>query len=579
MEFNVSIQSILNEKVTSAIHQAGIQEEFNPAVRASTKPQFGDYQVNGLMGIAKRHKINPRELATNVLTYLDLDNIAEKVEIAGPGFLNIFLKNEWLSSHISSLFQENTLKMTAQKKQTIVVDYSAPNIAKEMHVGHLRTTIIGDCLVKVLDYLGHNVIRANHIGDWGTPFGMLIAHLEDIESNAKQHQQLSDLDMFYKEAQKKFKENEEFANKARKYVSELHNGNKKIISQWKKLIDITMSQNQTLYNRLNISLSQENIMGESFYNPMLPEIVSDLLSKNIATKDQGATVVFLEEFKNRDGNPMGVIIQKKDGAYLYTTTDIACLKYRYETLKADRILYCIDARQNQHLQQIWAISKKANYISEDVSLEHIQNGMVLGDDGKPFKTRSGKTVKLLSLIDESESRAYKLIKDKNPTLSDAEITQMAKLIGGASIKYAELSKSRTTDYIFNFDNMLSFTGNTAPYLLYAYTRIQSILSKSNPNPLKQNYKFIITNNIEKQIALQVAQFEEVVKTVAKDGTPHILCSYLFNLSGLFSSFYESNPILQENEEIKNSRLLLVQIVSIVMKTSLDLLGIESLNKM
>lgn len=575
----MSIQSILNEKVTSAIHQAGIQEEFNPAVRASTKPQFGDYQVNGLMGIAKRHKINPRELATNVLTHLDLDNIAEKVEIAGPGFLNIFLKNEWLSSHISSLVQENNIKMTDQKKQTIVVDYSAPNIAKEMHVGHLRTTIIGDCLVKVLDYLGHNVIRANHIGDWGTPFGMLIAHLEDIEGNAKNHQELSDLDMFYKAAQKKFKENEEFANKARKYVSELHNGNEKIISQWKKLIDITMSQNQTLYNRLNISLSQENIMGESFYNPMLPGIVNDLLSKNIATKDHGATVVFLEEFKNRDGNPMGVIIQKKDGAYLYTTTDIACLKYRYETLKADRILYCIDARQNQHLQQIWAISKKANYVSENISLEHIQNGMVLGDDGKPFKTRSGKTVKLLSLIDESESRAYKLIKDKNPTLSDAEITKMAKLIGGASIKYAELSKSRTTDYIFNFDNMLSFTGNTAPYLLYAYTRIQSILSKSNLHPLQQNYKLIITNDIEKQIALQVAQFEDIVKTVAKDGTPHILCSYLYNLSGLFSSFYESNPILQENEEIKHSRLLLVQIVSIVIKTSLDLLGIEALNKM
>lgn len=346
-----------------------------------------------------------------------------------------------------------------------------------MHVGHLRSTIIGDAAVRTLEFLGHHVIRANHVGDWGTQFGMLIAYLEKQQQENAGEMALADLEGFYREAKKHYDEDEAFAERARSYVVKLQGGDEYFLQMWRKLVDITMSQNQITYDRLNVTLTRDDVMGESLYNPMLPGIVADLKAKGLAVESEGATVVFLDEYKNKEGEPMGVIIQKKDGGYLYTTTDIACAKYRYETLHADRVLYYIDSRQHQHLMQAWTIVRKAGYVPDAVPLEHHMFGMMLGKDGKPFKTRAGGTVKLADLLDEALERARRLVSEKNPDMPADELEKLANAVGIGAVKYADLSKNRTTDYIFDWDNMLAFEGNTAPYMQYAYTRVLSVFRK------------------------------------------------------------------------------------------------------
>ncbi|EGC6604730.1 arginine--tRNA ligase [Salmonella enterica] len=577
----MNIQALLSEKVSQAMIAAGAPADCEPQVRQSAKVQFGDYQANGMMAVAKKLGMAPRQLAEQVLTHLDLSGIASKVEIAGPGFINIFLEPAFLAEQVQQALASDRLGVSQPTRQTIVVDYSAPNVAKEMHVGHLRSTIIGDAAVRTLEFLGHHVIRANHVGDWGTQFGMLIAWLEKQQQENAGDMALADLEGFYRDAKKHYDEDEAFAERARNYVVKLQSGDAYFREMWRKLVDITMTQNQITYDRLNVTLTRDDVMGESLYNPMLPGIVADLKAKGLAVESEGATVVFLDEFKNKEGDPMGVIIQKKDGGYLYTTTDIACAKYRYETLHADRVLYYIDSRQHQHLMQAWTIVRKAGYVPDSVPLEHHMFGMMQGKDGKPFKTRAGGTVKLADLLDEALERARRLVAEKNPDMPADELEKLANAVGIGAVKYADLSKNRTTDYIFDWDNMLAFEGNTAPYMQYAYTRVLSVFRKADiDEQALASAPVIISEDREAQLAARLLQFEETLTVVAREGTPHVMCAYLYDVAGLFSGFYEHCPILSaENDAVRNSRLKLAQLTAKTLKLGLDTLGIETVERM
>ncbi|MEX5413148.1 arginine--tRNA ligase [Atlantibacter hermannii] len=576
----MNIQALLSDKVSQALIATGAPADCEPQVRQSAKAQFGDYQANGVMSVAKKLGMPPRQLAELVLTHLDLAGIANKVEIAGPGFINIFLDPAYLSSLVDSAVLSERIGVPKAAAQTIVVDYSAPNVAKEMHVGHLRSTIIGDAAVRTLEFLGHNVIRANHVGDWGTQFGMLIAYLEKQQNENAGEMALADLEGFYREAKKHYDEDEAFAERARNYVVKLQGGDEYCREMWRKLVDITMTQNQITYERLNVTLTRDDVMGESLYNPMLAGIVADLKAKGLAVESEGATVVFLDEYKNKEGEPMGVIIQKKDGGFLYTTTDIACAKYRYETLHADRVLYYIDSRQHQHLMQAWTIVRKAGYVPDSVPLEHHMFGMMLGKDGKPFKTRAGGTVKLSDLLDEALERARRLVAEKNPDMPADELETLANAVGIGAVKYADLSKNRTTDYIFDWDNMLAFEGNTAPYMQYAYTRVLSIFRKAGIEESMLTAPVNITEEREAALAARLLQFEETLTTVAREGTPHVMCAYLYDVAGLFSGFYEHCPVLTaDTEGVRQSRLKLALLTAKTLKIGLETLGIQTVERM
>ncbi|AMG66058.1 arginine--tRNA ligase [Providencia stuartii] len=576
----MNIQAILSDKISAAMQAAGAPEGSDALVRQSAKAQFGDYQANGVMGAAKKMGINPRQLAEQIVSHLDLEGIASKVEIAGPGFINIFLEPSWLTTQVEQALTCVRLGLSPVKSETIVIDYSAPNVAKQMHVGHLRSTIIGDAAARTLEFLGHKVIRANHVGDWGTQFGMLIAYLEKMQNENASDMALADLEEFYREAKQHYDSDEVFAERARGYVVKLQSGDEYCRKMWRKLVDITMQQNQETYRRLNVTLTEDDVMGESLYNDMLPGIVADLKAKGLAVESEGATVVYLDEFKTKEGEPMGVIVQKKDGGFLYTTTDIACAKYRHEVLHADRALYYIDSRQHQHLMQAWTIVRKAGYIPESMSLEHHMFGMMLGKDGKPFKTRSGGTVRLSDLLDEAIERAQVLIRSKNPDMPEDELNNVANVVGIGSVKYADLSKSRTTDYIFDWDNMLAFEGNTAPYMQYAYTRVASIFKKANVTQADLTLPIVLQDPREIALATRLMQFEETILMVARDGTPHVMCAYLYDLAGLFSSFYEHCPILSaEDEAQRQSRLKLALLTQKTLKAGLDTLGIDTVERM
>ncbi|HEK0626248.1 TPA: arginine--tRNA ligase [Proteus mirabilis] len=576
----MNIQAFLSEKISMAMSAAGAPADSEPLVRQSAKVQFGDYQANGVMGAAKKMGIPPRQLAEKILEHLDITDIADKVEIAGPGFINIFLSPVWVAQQAEFALADEHLNITKVTPETIVIDYSSPNVAKQMHVGHLRSTIIGDASARTLSFLGHNVIRANHLGDWGTQFGMLIAYLEKKQNENAADMALADLEEFYREAKKCYDEDEVFAERARNYVVRLQGGDEYCRTMWRKLVDITMQQNQLTYQRLNVTLTEDDIMGESLYNPMLPGIVADLKAKGLAVESEGATVVFLDEYKNKEGEPMGVIIQKKDGGYLYTTTDIACAKYRHEQLHANRVLYYIDSRQHQHLMQAWTIVRKAGYIPDSMSLEHHMFGMMLDKDGRPFKTRSGGTVRLTDLLDEAHERALTLIREKNPDMDEEELNNIARVVGIGAVKYADLSKNRTTDYIFDWDLMLSFEGNTAPYMQYAYTRVASIFKRAEIDESALTQPISLTQPHEKQLALRLVQFDETITQVAREGTPHVMCAYLYDLAQSFSGFYENCPILSaEDDNVRQSRLKLARLTARTLKQGLETLGIETVDRM
>jgi len=591
----MNIKQILAEKVSAAMVAAGLPEGTNPAISLSNRPQFGDYQANGVMGAAKKLKTNPRELATKVVEHLELDGIAKKIELAGPGFINIHLDEAWLAKQLNSIINDENLGVTQRcteqnsasndKQQTVVVDYSAPNLAKEMHVGHLRSTIIGDAVVRTLEFRGDNVIRQNHMGDWGTQFGMLIAHLSDkLASNEVAETALADLENFYREAKVRFDNEEGFADRARADVVKLQSGDKECAKLWQQFIDISIAHSEEMYAKLNVSLKRSDIMGESAYNDDLSTVVDELMTKGIAVEDQGAKVVFIEEMANKDGEPSVFIVQKSGGGYLYATTDLAACRYRSGKLKADRIIIFTDARQALHFKQVEIVARKADFLPEHVAYQHCPFGMMMGDDGKPFKTRTGGTIKLADLLDEAVTRASTLIKDKNPEIDAQTLADISNKVGIGAVKFADLSKNRTSDYIFNWKTMLSFEGATAPYLQYAYSRIQSIFSKANSaksDSISNQAAITIIEPQEKALALKLLQLEDVIDAVISEGTPNLLCNYLYELASLYMSFYEACPILKEgiSEEVKQSRLALCQLIAKTLKQGLELLGIEVMDRM
>lgn len=538
----------------------------------------GDFASNVALMLSKSLHQNPRALAEEIIAHLPHDPRIAKTEIAGPGFINFFVSDESLCATLSAMLADPRLGVAkADKPQRVVVDYSAPNVAKEMAVHHIRSTVIGDAVVRTLEFLGHDVIRANHVGDWGTQFGMLIAYLERKENESGEGMDLSDFEAFYREAKQAYDSDSDFAVTARRYVVLLQGGDPYCKAMWQKLVTMTMEQNQRIYDRLDVTLTEKDVMGESLYNPMLPGIVADLISKGLAVEDDGAIVVYLNEFTNRDGQPMGVIVRKKDGGYLYTTTDIACVKYRVDTLKAERILYFIDSRQHQHLMEAWTIARKAGYLPANVSVEHDAFGMMLGRDGRPFKTRTGGTVKLKDLLDEAEERVSKLLEERGSALEGDIRREVIHNIAVGAVKYADLSKNRTTDYIFDWDLMLAFDGNTAPYLQYAYSRIRAIFRKTDKKP----GNFILNEEAETALANKLTAFPEAVRQVGDKAMPHLLCTYLYELSGTFMRFYESCPVLKEgvSDEVRASRLALCDLTSRVLKQGLNLLGIRVMEQM
>ena len=582
----MNIRQLLDDRITAALHALGAPANVTAIVKPSARPEFGDYQANGVMAAAKQLKLNPRELATRLLETLDLSDLAEKLEVAGPGFINIHLKNAWLAKNLeqtSSGSSPDKERLGGVSPQTIVIDYSGPNLAKEMHVGHLRSTIIGDAVARVLEFQGHKVIRQNHVGDWGTQFGMLIAHMVSM---AEQHggvsgvaPQLADLETFYREAKKRFDDEPQFADTARDYVVKLQSGDAECLAWWQQFIDISLHHCEAVYERLGVSLTRADVKPESAYNADLAQVVSDLQTSGLLVEDQGAQCVFLEEFKNKDGSITPIIVQKTGGGYLYATTDLAALRYRSSVLNIDRVLYFTDARQSLHFQQVFTLARKAGFVRTDIALEHMPFGNMLGEDGKPFKTRTGGTVKLVELLTEAEERAFALVTEKNPTLDETERRAIAHTVGIGAVKYADLSKNRNSDYIFNWETMLSFEGNTAPYLQYAYARIKSIFRRAQLET--GNASIVLQASAERVLAVKLLHFTEVTDSVAKEGLPNHLCTYLYELAGNFMSFYEACPILKEgvDAEVRDSRLHLAQVTAQTLQTGLALLGIEVMERM
>ena len=573
------LKTLLTQRFSAAMTAAGVPIDCPPMISLSSKPQFGDYQANGAMAAAKRMDEKPRDLAEKIIAKVDLEGIADSLEIAGPGFINIHLSPKFLADCLSSFDTSNDIQ---EQPKNIVIDYSSPNLAKEMHVGHIRTTIIGDCLARVLEHQGHNVIRQNHMGDWGTQFGMLIAELEiQLDEGDNAELALNDLEVFYQQAKQHFDADPDFANTARDYVVKLQSGDAHCRELWQKFIKVSIAHSVEIYRQLNVGLREEHVMAESAYNNELQTLVDDLMTQEIARDSEGAKVVFLPELADKNGNPSPMIIQKSGGGFLYATTDLAALKYRANKLSAHRILYFIDARQTLHMKQVFITGRKAQYVPAGVSLEHHSFGTMMGSDGRPFKTRTGGTVKLSDLLDEAEQRAETIIREKNSDLSDSEIREVAKKVGIGAVKYSDLSITRTNDYIFNWDSMLSFEGNTSPYLQYAYTRISSIFRKANCRPDLLDGKIVINEQQEKNLALKLLQFHEVLDQVATDCYPHTLCAYLYELASVFMTFYEHCPVLKDNvsKPIQTSRLMLCASSAETLACGLDLLGIEVMEKM
>ncbi|GAB5382438.1 MAG: arginine--tRNA ligase [Aliiglaciecola sp.] len=578
----MNLHTVLLARFKAALVAIGAPEDAPAPLAKSTRPEFGEYQFNGAMALAKMLKQKPRDIAEKIVAAVDLQGVADKLEIAGPGFINVHLNAAFMAKQLESAQQDPRLGIEQETAKTIVVDYSSPNLAKEMHVGHLRSTIIGDAVAKTLEFMGHNVIRQNHMGDWGTQFGMLLAHLNDkLAADEVAETALADLEDFYREAKVRFDNEEGFADRAREYVVKLQSGDGKCLTLWQQFIDVSITHSEEVYEKLNVSLTRDDIMGESAYNADLQNTLDELKAKNIAVEDQGAQVVFIEELADKEGNPAVYIVQKSGGGFLYSSTDQAAIRYRCGKLGADRTLIFTDARQALHFKQTEIVARKAGFINEHQTYEHCPFGMMLGQDGKPFKTRSGGTVKLADLLDEAVERAQTLMAKRESDLSEQERQEIAQKVGISAVKYADLSKNRTTDYIFNWDTMLSFEGNTAPYLQYAYTRVQSILRNAGVTAQSLSGSISLVAPQERTLAIKLLQMIESINQVTSEATPHVLCTYLYELASHFMSFYEACPILKEgvSESDKQSRLRLAALTASTLKTGLELLGIDTMEKM
>jgi arginyl-tRNA synthetase len=578
---------IISEKITEAIQKATGQNV--PAiVTAATDPKFGDYQSNNALALAKKLKSNPRQLAETIIANLDIDDICQKPEIAGAGFINLRLKSEFITKSLLEIKSDDNFGIEKnQAAKNVVVDFSGPNIAKQMHVGHLRSTIIGDCICKMLKQAGYNVIPQNHIGDWGLQMGMLLAISEELknQNNINVQEKLDTLENTYKLANQKFKDDPSFAEKARKATYNLQNHEPSAINQWQNFRKITLDACNEIYEILSVCLSDSDVRGESFYTEKLPEVVHDLKKMGLAVESEGAICVFPEGFKTKEGNPMPFIIQKSDGAFLYATTDLAALRYRVDELKADEIIYITDARQKLHFEMLFKVAQMAGW-KKNTNLVHVTFGSVLGEDGKPLKTRSGENVKLKELLDEAVKRAKDVVEEKNPQLSEAEKEEIAQAVGIGAVKYADYSNNRTSDYIFSFDKMLAMDGNTAPYMQYAYARVKSIGRKGEERgidtakELADLKQININEAAEFELAKQLIRYNEAFNTAIADFKPNFLTAYLYDLAGKFSAFYNACPVLDAEPKTRASRLLLCELTAQIIRHGLEnLLGIKTIERM
>ena len=571
--------SILTDALASRFEKA-IVAAFGPE-HAGTAPGLrrsahADFQADVAMSLARKLGRPPREVAQELVAKVDLQGLADKVEIAGPGFVNVTLSPSWLGKAVEEVAADPRLGVAAQQPETVVVDYSSPNVAKEMHVGHIRSTLLGDSIARVLELLGHRVIRQNHIGDWGTPFGMLIEHVLDTCGGDTSKLSISDLDAFYREARAKFDADPAFADRSRSRVVLLQSGDDKTLALWRVLVDLSTSYFGRIYERLGVKLTKADVCGESFYNPMLGDVVEELRAKGLLEQSEGADCVFPPGFTTKEGKPLPLIVRKNDGGYGYAATDLAAIRYRTGKLGATRILYFVGAPQQQHFAMVFAVAEKAGWLVPPARATHVAFGSILGPDKKMFKTREGGTVKLADLLDEAYERAHAIIVEKNPeTLDEEARKEVARKIGIGALKYVDLSSDRVKDYVFDWKRMLAFDGNTAPYLQFAHARTRSILRKAEGGRPTAPQIAVGTPE-ERALALALLELGDVVANVADTLQPHRLCAYLFDLATVTTSFLERCPVLKADDEAtRASRLGLCELSSKVLAKGLDLLGIEA----
>lgn len=590
---------IIDQRISRAMAEVSGIEDCPAIVTAATNPKFGDYQANGAMALAKKLKTNPRTLAQQILEKLDISDICHEPEIAGPGFINLRLRQDFINEALLRMHadpQRLNIEPDAQPRPT-VVDYSSPNIAKQMHVGHLRSTIIGDAICRMLRFMGHEVIPQNHIGDWGTQFGMLAYYLDYLQEHPDEAAAINadistaginipDMEKFYRRAKELFDADEQFAQMSRQYVVKLQSHQKHVLDNWRKICKESLAHISQLYQLLGIELSEKDVKGESFYNDMLAQVVQDLQDQHLAVDSEGAVCVFPEGFVSKDDQPLPFIIRKSDGAYLYATTDLAALRYRVDQLKARRIIYVTDSRQKLHFEMLFHVGRKAGWAPADVELAHVTFGTVLAPDGTPLKTRSGQSVKLRDLLDEAVVRAGQIVEQKNPDLPDELKKQIARAVGIGAVKYADYSNNRTSDYVFSFDRMLAMEGNTAPYMQYAYARIKSIERKAHQAgidfdaELRDIQHLSFTEPDEIALAKYLIRYSQAIETAIADYRPNFLTNYLYELTQKFSSFYTNCPVIKAEPAARAQRLLLCQLTSAVIKHCLtQLLGIQVVDQM
>lgn len=583
----------LTPKVQSAI-AAALGDDFREADPVLRPSQFADVQVNAALALAKKVGRSPREVAAAIVEHLDssgvMDGVASSIEVSGPGFINVTFADEWLAGLLAGIDADERVGVPVEEKENIPIDYSAPNVAKEMHVGHLRTTIVGDSLARTLEHLGHNVVRQNHIGDWGTPFGMLIEHLLEVGEDSPEAELLvTDPNAFYQAARTKFDTAEkadpagsegDFDTRARARVVKLQAGDPETLQHWHRLVALSKVYFNKVYATLGVTLRDEHLAGESTYNDELAAICTELEDKGIATMSDGALCVFLDGYTGREGKPVPLIIRKSDGGYNYGTTDLATIRYRVAKLEAHRVLYVVGAPQALHFNMVWETARKAGWLPDDVTPVHVQIGNVLGEDRKILRTRSGSSLRLMALLEEAVDKARGLIDETRPDLSEEQRATIARQVGIGAVKYADLSVAHSSEYVFDLDRMVSLTGNTGPYLQYVVARVRSIFRQVGLDPAAQHAPVIVAEPAERALAAKLLDFGDVVVEVGAEYEPHRLCGYLFDLAQAFSAFYENCPVLKaDTDELKESRLTLCALVLRVMTQGLDLLGLESPEQM
>lgn len=578
-----ALQHSLSAAIQRAFAGSLDNEAYNADISQCAQEEFGHYQCNSALRLSKQLKQNPRVVAQKIVDSLDevTANNLSKVEIAGPGFINITLSNAYLSKQLQTMLSDRYLGAPRPKhKKKIIVEFSSPNIAKELHVGHIRSTIIGDCLARLFEFMGQEVLRLNHIGDWGTQFGMLIAYMNEHASAVLKGLEPTDLQEllgWYKLSKQRFDQDPLFKKRAQLEVVKLQSGDPQTLEAWKLICDISRKGFQEIYDLLGVHILER---GESFYNPFLKDVVDELERKGIVTVSDGAKCIFLDGFKNREGEPLPLMIQKSDGGYNYDTTDMAAIKYRIEKDRADRIIVVTDIGQSLHFQMIFAAAEKAGWLDpKKTEVNHVGFGLVLGADGKKFKTRSGETEKLIDLLTEAVDQAKKVVLERMPSAPAAEIDHLAKVIGIGAVKYSDLSSHRTKDYTFSYERMLKFEGNTAVFLLYAYVRINGIKRKTNADIQKiiATHALTLAHPTEVTLGLHLRRFGEVLESVAKDLLPNRLAEYLYELAEKFNAFFRDCRVEGSPEEA--SRLILCEVTAKVLKQGLEILGLETVERM